>query len=218
MRQSTKIKIAISGLMLVLVMIFGYFYIPGIFGDSVYPLKYADLIVKYSAENKLDPSLTAAVIMQESGFNPSATSYMGARGIMQIMPATAKSIAKGLGVTSYDLYNPDDSIRFGTWHLHVMIEKYNGNVNAGLAAYNAGGGNADYWVAMGLLDNIPFKETRNYVKNINNYQKIYQAQYANELSLYQSEYAELEQISVNVETEKPYGTFWKMFFKSLFKY
>jgi len=73
---------------------------------------------------------------RESSFNPAATSYLGARGLMQIMPATASTIAKGLEVSSYNLYDPETSIKFGTWHLHVTLEKYDNNVDAALAAYN----------------------------------------------------------------------------------
>lgn len=193
-----------------------FFYLPSVLGDTIYPLKYQDLIIKYSALHKVDPSLTAAVIMQESRFNPTAVSPMGASGLMQIMPATASTIAKGVGVSSYSLFDPETAIKFGTWHLSVTLQHYNGNVDATLAAYNAGGGNADKWIRLGILDNIPFRETRNYVVNVKNYQKIYANLYAKELGMVPGGSAETFAVTVDKKDEPVVTTFWGMFFKNVF--
>ena len=113
------------------------------------------MIDKVAKKHGVDQKLVRALVRQESGFNPNATSHCGAQGLMQLMPATAK----GLGVT--DAYNPVQNVEGGVKYLKGLLNKYNGNVILALAAYNAGPGAVDKY------GNVPpYKETQNYVKSI----------------------------------------------------
>jgi len=170
-------------LILVVIAVGVYFLIPKILGDTVYPLKYEGIIVKYAEEYDVDAALVAAVILQESRFNSRALSPKGATGLMQLMPGTAAGIANSLGVKSYNLYDPETSINFGTFYLKEKLDKYNGDLDATLSSYNAGSGNTDRWIKLNILSNIPFRETNNYVKKVKNYRTVYASMYAEQLGL-----------------------------------
>jgi soluble lytic murein transglycosylase len=193
-----------------------YFAVPKYFADEVYPLKYEDSIRKYSEQFGVDPALVAAVILQESRFNPKAQSSKGAQGLMQFMPTTAATMAKELGVKKYDIYDPDTSVMFGAAHLRDLLLKYNGDVDAALAGYNAGTGNADKWVKKGILGNIPFNETRNYVKKINGYRSVYATMYGPQLGIKNG--AKIELKSTQTETVKIQGFVWSQIFNNVINF
>ena len=151
-----------------------------------FPVLERETLISSSKENRLDPALVAAVIRQESSFNPQATSPAGARGLMQLMPAVGQALAaqKGIGPWNPDLlYQPDVSIKLGTTHLSELVRKYPEVVKA-LAAYNAGESRVEKWSTKAgandpeiFTERIPFVETRDYVRTIVRNRAYYQALY-----------------------------------------
>ena len=148
------------------------------------PLRHEDIIRQQAREKGVDAALIAAVIYSESKFIDQ-TSSAGARGLMQITPEAAKFIEKQSGGTTFklkDLSDPELNIRYGTFLLKELLERYEGDEVAALAAYNAGPGNADKWGGSGMtLGDIPFPETRAYVEEVLGKQREYRRKYAREL-------------------------------------
>jgi soluble lytic murein transglycosylase len=138
-----------------------------------YPLRYSQYVRVHARAHKLDPALMAAVIYQESKFRPSVESSSGAIGLMQLTPSTARGIAIRTGGSAFktsDLYNPEINIRYGAWYLDNLFAKYH-DERLVLAAYNAGQGNVDKWLAHG--EAIQFPETRAYVARVERLKKVY---------------------------------------------
>lgn len=204
--------------LLVALGVIAYFQVPKMFGDTVYPLYYADWIVKYSKENGVDPSLVAAVIMQESRFNPKAVSHAGAQGLMQFMPGTSGMVARQLGVSSYSMFDPETSIRFGAFHLKDLLDRYNGDIDRTLAGYNAGPGTVNSWDRQNIFERIigsdSKTETVQYVKKVKNYQKVYSTMYARELGLLPL--IEMRESSDQDKEASIRGMIWSQIFSNIF--
>lgn len=160
----------------------------GAFDDAIQeltlPLRHEDVIRQQSDEKGVDAALIAAVIYSESRF-VDQTSKAGARGLMQITPDAAEFIEKQSGGTTFeleDLADPELNIRYGTFLLAELLERYGGDLAAALAAYNAGPGNADEWGGSSLtLSDIEFPETRAYVEEVLEKRTEYRRKYAREL-------------------------------------
>jgi soluble lytic murein transglycosylase len=163
----------------------------GVFGkfddviqELTLPLRHEDIIRQQAAEKKVDASLIAAVIYAESKFDD-RTSSAGARGLMQITPEAAQDIERHSGGTTFelgDLSNPEINIRYGTYLLRELLDRYDGDTVAALAAYNAGPGNVDRWGGSELsVADIPFPETRAYVEDVLDKRRAYRDKYAREL-------------------------------------
>ena len=148
------------------------------------PLRHEDVIRQQSREKDVDAALIAAVIYSESKFSD-RTSGAGARGLMQITPDTANEIERDSGGTTFklgDLADPEINIRYGTFLLRELLDRYDDAEVAALAAYNAGPSNVDRWGGGALsLDEIGFPETRAYVEEVLDKKRAYRDEYAREL-------------------------------------
>jgi soluble lytic murein transglycosylase len=150
------------------------------------PLRHDDIIRQQAAEKGVPADLIAAVIYAESRFRDQ-TSHAGARGLMQITPRTAnliEGLSGGSTFTAEDLADPDINIRYGTYYLRYLTDKFDGNQVAALAAYNAGETNVAAWGGSDLsVDDIEFDETREYVDSVLEKQDDYADHYSEELGL-----------------------------------
>ena len=141
-----------------------------------YKLRYIspfkDLTVRYASQAGIDPAWVYGLIRQESRFVMGAQSSVGAQGLMQVMPATAREIAGKIGMSSSELYTMDGNIRMGTWYMADAKRRLQNNEVMATAGYNAGPGRARNWQASSPLEGaiyaetIPFTETRDYVKKV----------------------------------------------------
>lgn len=154
--------------------------------ELFYPLPYRDHVERYASERGLNPYLVAALIRQESTFNPRVRSRAGARGLMQIIPATGRQLARQerRKYATNDLYNPEINIRYGTRYLKEVLGRFDGRVDYALAGYNAGPHRVKRWTGMDMsidpevfIEDIPFDETRAYVKLVLRNEMLYRRLY-----------------------------------------
>ena len=146
-----------------------------------YPLRYEAIVRTHARNYDLPPTLLAAVIYTESKFDADARSGAGAIGLMQLLPETAEGIALRTGGHKFvvsDLYDPEINVRYGSWYLRNLLDRYD-DVPTALAAYHAGQGNVDEWRREGV--GIQFPETRDYVDKVLEAQRVYADAYADEL-------------------------------------
>ncbi|MBP2663259.1 MAG: mltC 1 [Firmicutes bacterium] len=176
MRIWTWLKVLMIGLLLTATGIYAVFTSDWFQKKYMYPLLYQEAVYTYALERDIDPFLIAGVIRTESKFSSQARSPKGALGLMQIMPETGRWIAEQLGEQEYrtaDLTDPDINIRFGSWYLSSLKKEFGGNEVLVLAAYNGGRGNVKQWIVrygwnedFDDVQQIPFKETREYVEKV----------------------------------------------------
>jgi len=175
-----KIFIILSIILLV-VILFNIIKIQNIILKIIFPIKYEQYVEKYSKEYNVEENLIFAIIKAESNFNKDISSNKEAKGLMQILYSTAEEVAESvnLQISKQDLYNEEVNINIGTKYIAKLIQKYD-NVELALAAYNAGTGNVDKWIEQGILkkdgsniEQIPFKETNNYVRKVIRNYRIY---------------------------------------------
>ncbi len=188
-----RLRAIVAGLAIVAIVVYatvdGVHHAPARGG---LPLQDAETIRAQAVEKRLDPALIAAVIYAETKFEPRISSA-GALGLMQILPETANFIARESGGTRFttgDLATPQINIAYGSWYLRYLLNRYEDNEVDAVAAYNAGWANVDKWVARAHAEGghlsvqaIPFPETREYVRVVEQAQSQYRAEYARALGI-----------------------------------
>lgn len=186
MKKNKKLVMIFFIIILILIIAFKVIKIQDIIMHNIYPKEYAGSVYKYSEENELDPLLIFAIIKAESNFDYDVVSNRNAVGLMQLVDTTAKDVALRLKI-EYDeksLYNPDTNIMLGVKYFSILYEKYK-NIAVALTAYNAGMGTVDKWIESGTIkkdgsdiENIPYKQTNNYVRKILRDYDIYKRLYS----------------------------------------
>ncbi len=161
--------------------------VPTVYWQLVFPRPYWQQLSTDAQNLGLDPYLVTSLIRQESEFNPGAVSRANAYGLMQLLPSTGKMLARKQGdrhFSTNDLFDPSENLRLGTTYLRENIDRYGGQVEYALAAYNAGDGPVRQWIASGdykdipeWVESIPYTETRDYVQSILRNREVYRAVY-----------------------------------------
>ena len=182
MRAPTKIVLAL--LVLACAAVSASCSEPDWYLRARYPLEYEQLVRSNARNHDLDPALVAAVIYAESRFDPNARSDAGAIGLMQLLPDTAEFIARKTGGKDFvvaDLRDPEINVRYGTWLLGYLRDRYDGDLTATLAAYHAGPGNVDEWRRTGA--GIAFPATASYVREVERMRDVYRKAYGSQLGV-----------------------------------
>jgi soluble lytic murein transglycosylase len=161
--------------------------VPKAYWKVLFPQPYWSDLVADSQKNGLDPYLVASLIRQESEFNAGVVSHANAYGLMQLLPSVGKSMAKKSGMKGFNtnqLLNPTVNLELGTKNLQQVLDRFGGQQEYALAAYNAGDVPVRQWMAAGdyqdipeFVESIPYTETRDYVQAILRNREIYRALY-----------------------------------------
>jgi soluble lytic murein transglycosylase len=166
---------------------------PERFWRLAFPLPYRKSLEEYCRAQSLDPYLMAALIRQESEFNPKAISPANARGLSQVMPATGRQLSRKLGIPRYRtamLFTPDTNLKMGTYYLKQLSDELEGKWEATLASYNAGKSHVTKWMASAnyrepaeFVESIPFNETRVYVQSVLRNAEVYRKLYGQKVAV-----------------------------------
>ncbi len=157
--------------------------VPDTVRQVLYPLRYEETIREVSEQHGLEPTFVAAVVYTESRFRPDVESHRGAYGLMQLLPDTARFIQGRSGIEG-DWRDPEVNLRIGAWYLGYLQERYSGDERLMLAAYNSGESRVNGWLSEEGFDvgeDIPFKETKDYVENVLEAQQTYRELYGRNL-------------------------------------
>lgn len=184
-----KKRTFIIGIIIAIILIIFIIKPQNWFLKKLYKLEYSEYVYKYAQENEVDPYLIFAIIKAESNFKRNIRSNSGAIGLMQLMETTAVEVANEIKeevAIKEALYNPEINIKIGVRYYAYLLKHYEGKQYLALAAYNAGMGKVDKWIKDGIiqqdgsnLENIPYKETNNYVRKIIRNYRIYKDLYKN---------------------------------------
>ncbi len=170
--------------LIVLVLLFAVLVTAGFCYICIsFPLLHPTEVKKYCAEYSLEPSLVYAIIKTESNFSPEVESHVGARGLMQLMPETIDWAVENIPIKPFsyaDINKPDMNIHIGCWVLRFLLDAFDNDEALSIAAYNAGIGTVNTWLADETvsrdgenLHNIPYGETRLYVRKVFLYKAVY---------------------------------------------
>lgn len=186
-KKLIKTSIIIIVIIIILAILFGVIKVQNIILKKVYPTTYSEYVYKYAKEYEVDPILIFAIIKAESNFNPNVVSQSNAIGLMQLIESTAEEIARKQEIKFVEgetLFNPEQNIMLGTKYFSNLMKEYKNNHLLALTAYNAGIGNVKRWIEQGIIkedgsdiENIPYKETNNYVRKIIRDYKLYEKLY-----------------------------------------
>lgn len=168
------LKFIIASIVTVGLLLVFYFFFPHVWGEVLYPLDYKDSIKTYAAERNLRPNFIAAVIYTESRFHKDSVSGAGAVGLMQLMPGTAGAIAAEMDESMGNLHDPDTNIKYGTWYLRGLMDKFSNNEDLVLASYNAGVNRASQYNEQGIP--LPY-ETVFFIQKVKGAEEMYDKVY-----------------------------------------
>ena len=157
--------------------------VPDAVRQTIYPLRYEGIVREVSERHGLEPTFVAGVVYTESRFRPDVESHRGAYGLMQLLPQTAKFIQERSGIEG-DWRDPEVNLKLGAWYLGYLEEQYSGDERLMLAAYNSGESRVNIWISdegFDVGEDIPYKETHHYVKNVLEAQETYTELYGRNL-------------------------------------
>lgn len=199
MKFNKKRNLIIAVLAVLVVLSLGLWLSVNYLAHRLYPLEYLGEITDNSTRYSLEPAQVAAIIYEESKFDPDVVSSQDAIGLMQVLPDTANVLAKDLGINNLwrdDLFVPSINIKFGTYYYRGLLDRYGGRVDLALAAYNAGFGAVDK--SGKDISKLP-QETQEFVRRVERTERVYTTLYPDELGVNKKKVLSFWQLAIEVE-------------------